>query len=240
MRMNDSVFIYGLKCPEKGIIRYIGKSTNPKRRYNEHVSNAVIKKPENIHLNRWIAKLLRNDLVPEQVILEECTNESWKEREKYWINEYGLHNLINVHEGGIEPPNNAGYKWTLDNLKNHISTKRKGIPMNQWTDKPHPGLGKPSPCKGQKRSKEFCELMSKQKTDNNGMRGKKLPLDRINKMKKQFSKAVALIDDEGNTIREFTSVAEVNKEFNLSQGAVSRVCSGEYTHTKGYRFKYVR
>jgi excinuclease UvrABC nuclease subunit len=26
------VYIYGLKCPEKGIVRYVGKSKNPKKR----------------------------------------------------------------------------------------------------------------------------------------------------------------------------------------------------------------
>ena len=60
--MEDEVYIYGLKCPEKDVIRYIGKSKKPKSRYSSHLSHTKAKRYDNIHLYRWIAKLLRKQL----------------------------------------------------------------------------------------------------------------------------------------------------------------------------------
>ena len=158
------VYIYGLKCPEKGIVRYVGKSKNPKQRYSEHLSHTKARRYDNIHCYRWMAKLLKNNLKPELIILEECNIENWKEREKHWIAKFGLSNLLNMNEGGIEPPDNTGFKWTEEQKKNHPAHLRKG--KSQWINTPHPLLGKEHPAKGQKRSKEFCELMRKQKLEN--------------------------------------------------------------------------
>lgn len=118
-----------------------------------------------------------------------------------------------------------------------IANKRKGIP--QWEDNPHPLLGKEHPAKGKKRSKEFCELMRKQKLENNGMRGVKLSNERKEQIKKQVRKPVALIDKSGNILRTFISQKEATDELDLPKGAVARVCKGEYKQTKGYRFKYL-
>ena len=229
----NTVFIYGLKCPEKDIVRYIGKSKSPKRRYSQHLSNAKLGKPSNIHLYRWIAKLLRHGLKPELIIIEECFNSEWKEREKFWINEFGLSNLLNVSEGGNEPPDNTGYRWTEEQKLNHPSHLRKGKP--QWVDTTHPMLGKEHPSKGQKRSKEFCELMKKQRLENNGMKGKKLSKEHLEKI----SKPIALIDKNGSIIKEYASIVEASRELALVRKSITKVCDKEYKQTKGYIFKYI-
>jgi len=122
-------------------------------------------------------------------------------------------------------------------INQEIADKRKGIP--QWGDNPHPLLGKEHPAKGKKRSKEFCELMRKQKLENNGMRGVKLSEERKEQIKKQVRKPVALIDKSGNILRTFISQKEATDELDLPKGSVSRVCKCEYEQTKGYRFKYL-
>ena len=117
------------------------------------------------------------------------------------------------------------WKNNPEKLKNAIiksSQKRKGKP--QWVDKPHPLLGKEHPAKGQKRSKEFCELMRKQRLEKNGMKGSGRPID--------------LIDDYGNVLREYKSIKDATNELGLNKGAVVRVCKGEYKQTKGYKFRY--
>lgn len=235
--MENKVYIYGLKCPEKGIIRYIGKSKKPNSRYSGHLSHAKASRYDNIHLYRWIAKLLRNNLKPELVILDTCSPEIWKEREKEWIGKFGLDNLLNMNEGGIEPPDNTGFKWTKEQKANHPSHKRKGKP--QWVDIPHPLLGKEHPAKRQKRSKEFRELMRKQRLENNGMRGKKLSKERVKQIKEVNSKRVALLDNEGNIQQEYSSQLEAAKNLGLHCSAIGRVCKGEYKHTKGYKFKWI-
>jgi len=235
--MNKTIYIYGLIRPQEKNIRYVGKSVNPKRRLYQHIFNARNNKPNNLHLLRWIKKIINDGLLPEYIILEECNKKNWKEKEKYWIKELIKNKLCNRHEGGIEPPNLTGYKQTAEHRKNE-SIARKGKP--QWIDIPHPLLGKygnDNPNYGRKRSKEFCELMRKQRLENNGMKGVKLSKKRIKQIKENNSKGVALIDDKGNILKKYQSHKEAEKELNLYGGSVGRVCSGEYRHTKGYKFK---
>jgi group I intron endonuclease len=236
--MKNKVYIYGLKCPTKNVVRYVGKSKNPKRRYSQHLSHPKASRYENIHLYRWLAKLLRESIKPELIIFEECDNKDWKIKEKKWISKFGLDNLLNMNQGGIEPPDNTGLKWTEEQKENHPAHKRKGKP--QWIDIPHPLLGKEHPAKGQKRSKEFCELMSKQRLEKNGMRGVKLSKERVKQIKERVRKPIALIDDNGNILKEYKSQKEATIDLELPKGAVSRVCSGIYNQTKGYKFMYLK
>lgn len=131
------------------------------------------------------------------------------------------------------------WKNNPEKLKNAIIKslqKRKGKP--QWVDKPHPLLGKEHPAKGQKRSEEFCELMRKQRLENNGMRGVKLSQERKEQISKLHSKPVNLIDTNGNILQNFSSQKEATINLCLTKGAVSRVCNGEYKQTKGYIFQW--
>ena len=234
--MENKVYIYGLKCPEKDIIRYVGKSKKPKSRYSSHLSHTKAKRYDNIHLYRWIAKLLKNGLKPELIILDTCIDDNWKEKEKEWIAKFGLSNLLNMNDGGIEPPDNTGFKWTEEQKKNHPSHLRKGKP--QWVDIPHPLLGKEHPAKGQKRDKEFCELMRKQRLENNGMRGVKLSKERIDQIKNRVRKPVELIDENANVLNTFVSCKEAGDILNIDASNVSRVCNGVFKQTKGYVFRF--
>lgn len=231
----STVFIYALRNPLTDETRYVGKSKHPKQRYCEHLSKARTKKYENIHLGHWINKLDRQGLKPKLEILEECGSNEWKEREKYHIANYK--NLVNISEGGNEPPSSTGRIVSIE-TRDKLSKHRKGIPREVWDKSPHPAIGKPSPCKGQKRSKEFCELMSKQKIENNGMRGKKRTSEQIRASYINIIKAVNLIDGCGNILKQYESASLAQKELGLYKGSVSRVCNGEYNHTKGYKFEF--
>ena len=231
--MENKVYIYGLKCPETNIIRYVGKSKNPDKRIIRHIWNAT-KNPENIHLARWINKLIASGSKPILEILEECDLLDWKEKEKYWINK--LFNLCNRDEGGIEPPDNTGFKWTEEQKKNHPSHLRKGKP--QWVDTPHPLLGKEHPAKGQKRDDEFCELMRKQRLENNGMRGVKLTEDRVNQIKQRVRKPVELIDKDEMVLNTFVSCKEAGILLKVDAGNISKVCNGIFKQTNGYFFRF--
>ena len=231
--MNDEVYIYGLKCPETDAIRYIGKSKTPKKRYASHIFNAK-HKPDNIHLSRWILRLKKNNQTPLLVIIETTELINWKEREKYWISFYFGNSLCNKNEGGIEPPDNTGFKWSDEQKSKHNSHKRKGIP--QWENIPHPLLGKEHPAKGQKRSKEFCNLMSKQRTENNGMRGVKLSEERIEQIKNKVRKPIVLIDNNGVILKRFNSQKETSIELGIDSGNISKVCNGKLKHIRNYIF----
>jgi GIY-YIG catalytic domain len=69
----------------------------------------------------------------------------------------------------------------------------------------------------------------------------RLHLIRISKLPKTTNgheKPILELDKSGNVIREWKSIKEATDNLNLSSGAISRVLSKEYSHTKNHYFKY--
>ena len=96
----NTVYIYVLK-DQNNNIRYVGKTTNVKRRLYSHIAEAKLNKSKRYVLN-WIRQLLSNNQKPILEIIEECNENNWKEREIYWINHYKkvIPNLCNLCDGG--------------------------------------------------------------------------------------------------------------------------------------------
>lgn len=87
------IYIYRLIDSRNNEVRYIGKTTNPKRRYKQHLYDK-----RKSHKSSWIQSLRKLGLKPIFEIIETCDENNWVEREKYWINQY--ENLTNLKEGG--------------------------------------------------------------------------------------------------------------------------------------------
>jgi len=83
--------------PDTLEIRYIGKTGNIKNRYSSHISNAKRLKSR---LANWIKYLAKSNKLPIIDIIEECIEESWEQREIYWISYYQSNKLCNNHIGG--------------------------------------------------------------------------------------------------------------------------------------------
>lgn len=80
--MSNTV-IYGLFCPVAGAIRYVGKSSEVKKRFLMHLYSAHY---ENSHKARWLKTLADKGLKPSLVILQEVKlHESWQAIEREWI-----------------------------------------------------------------------------------------------------------------------------------------------------------
>lgn len=78
-----TIYIYGLKCPVAGVIRYVGKSSRPTVRHRAHIYSASRNEH---HTARWIRKLLRLGLEPELIILQQVAeNERWQDIERDFI-----------------------------------------------------------------------------------------------------------------------------------------------------------
>lgn len=97
-----TVYIYGLREPHTGLIRYIGKTTNPRRRWLNHLC-------EKSHCRRtyWIRSLLRRKFRPELVIIEEIRGAwPWQESERFWISFAKANGwpLVNMTSGGDGVP----------------------------------------------------------------------------------------------------------------------------------------
>lgn len=91
-------YIYILQDPITLNVRYVGKSNNPKRRFDSHLWT----KPKNTtHCYYWIKNLLNNNLKPIMTIIDETEND-WEFLEKYWIEQFKQwgFKLTNLTDGG--------------------------------------------------------------------------------------------------------------------------------------------
>jgi hypothetical protein len=76
-------YIYALTEPITKIIRYVGASNQPQRRYWEHWSHGNIEKSRKGH---WIEALKTINRRPGLILLERVEpGEDWRIREAYWI-----------------------------------------------------------------------------------------------------------------------------------------------------------
>lgn len=96
------IFIYVLTEPNGKTIRYVGKSNEFRigKRLHEHCRYSQLHL--HTHKNNWIKSLLANNQRPVLNIIEECQENNFVEREKYWVSYYkkiGC-NLTNSTIGG--------------------------------------------------------------------------------------------------------------------------------------------
>lgn len=82
--MSAPTSIYGLADPTTGQLRYVGKTTKPRRRLDEHIADA--RRGVNRPSSHWIRSLLKKGQRPEIFEIEECgAGTDWEEAEQFWI-----------------------------------------------------------------------------------------------------------------------------------------------------------
>lgn len=93
-------YIYVLKDPRDGRVRYVGKTKRLRGRLREHINQ-----PRSEGLRRWISELSASELKPAIEVIEECFGDLWVESEKFWVSEYRAKypDLLNVLRGGGGP-----------------------------------------------------------------------------------------------------------------------------------------
>lgn len=106
-------FIYTLTDPRPKVIRYVGKTNNLSVRLALHLCEK-----RGTHKNNWLHQLRSLGLRP----IEECTDETWAERERFWIAHFrsvGIP-LTNLDSGGCSG------KQQSDETKEKIRSKAIG------------------------------------------------------------------------------------------------------------------
>jgi len=115
--MNDVTYIYILSDPDTNEIRYVGKTTNIKRRYNQHKNNIK----SNTHKENWIKKLIESGKLPILTVIDEVNSEDWQFWEIYWISQ------IKTWGFKLTNGNDGGYGGICsEETKRKISEKNKG------------------------------------------------------------------------------------------------------------------
>lgn len=205
------VYIYGLSDPITNEIRYIGKTVNMKNRYKKHVYQSKYLKTK---IGNWIKKLISINLKPNILLIEECEENNWIEREKYWIKKYKEdgYNLLNIHEGGNEPPKKKGIKkFTEVNGRFKVIRYKNDIYYNlgTWDTKE--------------------EAIKAYNNFDSGI---------ILKETAKYHKGGVIQYKDGLKVNEFNSVSECAKFNKTSTSRISACCRGKYKTHKGFFFEY--
>lgn len=144
--MMSNVFIYALKDPDTGQIRYVGASINPTKRFKQHLQSK-----ETNHRAKWIKSLRMANLMPVLGHVDEVPEDYWQAVEAAYIQFYrnlGC-DLVNGTDGG-----------------EGVSLPGEKHPRFGKTGKKHPMFGKNHSFEtrarmmGKKRSSETREKMS--------------------------------------------------------------------------------
>lgn len=136
-----TVFIYCLKDPATGDVRYIGQTNNLKKRLNMH---RTVSSKKQSHLGCWLRSLISRGVAPVLSVLHEVSeNESWEEEERRYIScarALGV-DLVNATDGGegtsgivATPERRASLKaaWTPERRAAQ-SARQKGVPRSPET-----------------------------------------------------------------------------------------------------------
>jgi len=104
--MDNKVFIYELRDPNTRLPRYVGKTKNcMSKRLFEHINRTKKKIRNNRKLDKkesWIYSLLKKDKKPTIHLIETVNNDTWKEKEIFYISQYReKFDLTNQHDGGM-------------------------------------------------------------------------------------------------------------------------------------------
>lgn len=190
-------YIYALKDPTTGAIRYIGVTTRPKLRLREHIQPSNVKKSN--HRACWIRSLASKGLRPEIEFLAQAGANTWEQDEIDYISVFkslGC-DLINHTDGGGgllnpppavrakisapkigKPPWNKGKKATPEALENNRLAQLGKLPWNKGKLCPqlsaatlgekNPMFGKVPWNKGKPGPKRSPEAIAKTAAKNTG------------------------------------------------------------------------
>lgn len=228
--------IYGLKCPESGHFRYVGKTLGKlSRRLTRHIREARQDKSRYTHKERWIRKLDSLGLVNqiEIVEIEAVSDYVIAEREVYWISYYRqIYDLTNTSEGGegnrLVGRNHPMYgKPMSEERKRQLSISR---------------MGENNPMYGKKyiRTKEMREATSRGLRRSEAFQAKKADPEYRAKIKKTLAKPVYLVTLDGDIYKEYNSCRDIAKEFGVTYSAVKNARRFGATFDRKYKIVYVK
>lgn len=255
--MTKETYIYKIS-DELGNVRYIGKSNNPRRRLYQHINDK-----SNLHKFNWLNSIIKRGSKPIIEIIEKVSVDIWQEREIYWIAKFkedGF-DLINLTLGG---EGGNGMKHTEES-KQSMSKSKKGIKLSEEHRKSiseavkkkaeeSPNYNRSGNNLKQPIDKDLLyqlyisenisipeiaeklDCSEKKVWDNLQDYGIKKD-KRIWKKQcaSQPTKVVLQYDLEGNLIKEWKSVVEINKKMKIKP---DKCCRGEAKSAGGFIWRY--
>jgi len=250
-----TTFIYVLKCPLSGEVRYVGKTNNPEQRYKNHLNKA---RDGGTHKRNWIGLLRKKSLKPVFEIIKEVSVDEWKDWEKYYIRCYKDkgHKLVNIMDGGEgltfgnqtffksgSIPWNRGVKqkvikkceYELCRKEFSPKDKRRRFCSNSCAAKAGTGFKKGSIpwIKGRKdivSSKKGCTLTLEVK--------QKISKSLMGRFNVGNSNPILQLDKNTcEIINEFPSASEAGRVTNIDKSRITNTTNGYSKTAGGFRWK---
>lgn len=255
-------YIYILIDPETNKIRYVGQTTkNINKRLTSHLSKVRISPNKTTHKNTWIKSLLNKNLKPIIEIIDTVTTDNWKEKEKYYIQEYKKNNdLLNISEGGDSgcyPGHKRIWKSEEDylNWKTNVTNSNKNKILTDETRKKMAENCRLT-HKGKKRSVETKEKLRNSKI---GEKNHRFGISLSDERKKQnslFNKGKVIPDDvrikiklnqpnrrsviqktkDDKIVKIYNSILEAKRETKLMN--IYKVLNGTMNYCGNYKWEY--
>jgi predicted GIY-YIG superfamily endonuclease len=251
-------YIYILQDPDTMDVRYVGKTTNPKKRLYQHTNKRVQEYSRRRYLSNWLLKLLNCNKKPIMTIIDQTDND-WKQLEIYWIEQFknwGF-KLVNLTIGG-------------DGVEGYLHTKETIYKLSEIISCISPDGKKYSGnCKeiasiiGVSHSAIYNVLYKSITGKVKGWHSFKMhsPNEKYlsnlkvieqckpkisdlckqvsaNNCKRLFSKPIIQYDKEGNIVCEYESLSEASRQTSINAQNISAVCLGKNKSAGGYKWKY--
>ena len=219
--MKEFTHIYTLSCPESRLVRYVGKSDNPHKRYQRHMEGV-----DGTKNSSWIISLKNKGLKPVMEIVDKVPYCDWELHEIRYINLFKAMgaNLNNLQSGGSRPKDHK------ESIAKRIKTK---------SNKPY--------VLSDKQKDNVEKLVARMKKCGPWNKGKRYTVDLTDeqRLKKSIaqtgrhqSKPVLQYDLNGVFIKEWTGAYQAYKTLGISFKNISSNCKGRYKSAGGFIWKF--
>lgn len=238
----ETTNIYTLSDPRTGMVRYVGKANNHKRRLYLHTLKS---KQLKTHRDCWIYGLLSENKKPIIDVIDEVSIYEWQFWERHYISLYrswgfDLTNSTDGGEGIHNPPEEIRIKMGIRNKGN-----------SHWLGRKHSNesielirqakIGKPCKRKGIPRTEQEKRNISigvLKKRDKLGYwKGKKMPKHTREIISSRKSIPIIQYTISGDIVREWVSASKAGEELGHSKGNISNACKNN-KKCLGFIWKY--
>jgi len=212
----NKTFIYTLS-DSNGIVRYIGKTDDPKRRLREHLYESK-KKPKN-HRHYWIMTLINKNEEPVLDIIDYVPSSDWEFWEIFYISLFkgwGF-NLVNETNGGETGTGMLGKKHKKES-KEKIRLANSGENHYNY---------------GGKLTDEHKSNLSKSLSGvNNPFYQKKHKEETLNKIRKP----ILQYSIDGTFLKEWISIKDAEDKLKIH--SISSACNNRLNSVGGFVWKF--
>lgn len=253
MPKSSTCKIYTLSSPDDDIVRYVGKTVKTLRdRLTGHVSEKRIN-----HRTCWIKSVVNKGVEPKIELIEEVSNDKWQESEIYWIAQFKAwgFDLVNNAIGGVgangyRHTENAKFKIQQKAIKRKVSDKTRAkmsVSRKKYEQENKVEYRKRYEIRKNNISEKTSEEMAvwrERRSEgvrkfHESMTGED-KLIRADKISVGNGTQCALIDKDGNVIKEYNSLSIAASEFKgiISRESIKKAClSGKSIN--GLMFKFI-